>query len=187
MTKTGTVATFGGVNIPPVTVFMEGFRKGVEYYNTEKGASVKLLGWDGKDGTFAGNFESLDDGKNIAKSQADEGADIIFPVAGPVGLGSAQFALESNGAVRIIGVDVDMSVSNPDAASVYIASVLKNIDAAVFAAISDTVSGAATSDNYVGTLENGGVGVAFTDVPAELQAEVEAVGQGIVDGSISLG
>jgi basic membrane protein A len=80
-----------------------------------------------------------------------------------------------------------MSVSNPDAASVYIASVLKNIDAAVFAAISDTVDGTATSDNYVGTLENGGVGVAFTDVPAELQAEVEAIGQGIADGSISLG
>jgi basic membrane protein A len=188
-TQTGIVGTFGGINIPPVAIFMQGFAKGVEYYNAQKGASVKVLGWDmaKQDGTFAGNFQNLDDGKNIAKSQADEGADIIFPVAGPVGLGSAQFALESNGAVRIIGVDVDMSVSNPDAASVYIASVLKNIDAAVFAAISDTVSGAATSDNYVGTLENGGVGVAFTDVPAELQAEVEAVGQGIVDGSISLG
>ena len=187
MTKTGTVATYGGVNIPPVTVFMEGFRLGVEYYNAQKGATVKLLGWDGKDGTFAGNFESLDDGKNIAKSQADEGADIIFPVAGPVGLGSAQFAKESGGKVRIVGVDVDMSKSNPDAAEVYIASVLKNIDAAVFAAIKDTVEGAATSDNYVGTLENGGVGVAFTDVPADIQAEVEAIGAGIADGSIKIG
>jgi basic membrane protein A len=182
MTQTGVVGTYGGINIPPVTVFMEGFRKGVEYYN----ATVKLLGWDGTDGTFAGNFESLDDGKNIAKSQADEGADIIFPVAGPVGLGSAQFALESGGKVKIIGVDVDMSKSNPDAAEVYIASVLKNIDAAVFAAIKDTVEGNSTSDNYVGTLANGGVGVAFTAVPAELQAEVEAIGQGIADGTIKL-
>jgi basic membrane protein A len=186
MSQTGIVGTFGGINIPPVTIFMEGFRKGVEYYNTQKGASVKLLGWDGTDGTFAGNFESLDDGKNIAKSQADEGADIIFPVAGPVGLGSAQFALESGGKVKIIGVDVDMSVSNPDAAEVYIASVLKNIDAAVFAAIKDVVEGSGVTDNYVGTLANGGVGVAYTAVPADIQAEVEAIGAGIADGSIQL-
>ena len=106
MTVTGIVGTFGGINIPPVTVFMDGFAKGVAYYNTQKGKTVKVLGWDvaKQDGTFAGNFNSLDDGKNIAKSQADEGADIIFPVAGPVGLGSAQFAKESGGKVRIIGV-----------------------------------------------------------------------------------
>lgn len=186
MSTTGIVGTYGGINIPPVTIFMEGFRKGVEYYNTQKGATVKLLGWDGTDGTFAGNFESLDDGKNIAKSQADEGADIIFPVAGPVGLGSAQYALESGGKVKIIGVDVDMSVSNPDAAEVYIASVLKKIDAAVFAAIKDVVEGSGVTDNYVGTLANGGVGVAFTAVPDDLKAEVEAIGAGIADGSIQI-
>ncbi len=188
MTKTGVVGTFGGINIPPVSIFMDGFAKGVAYYNTQKGAKVKVLGWDTtkKDGTFAGNFQSLDDGKNIAKSQADEGADIIFPVAGPVGLGSAQFAKESGGKVKIIGVDVDMSISNPDAAEVYIASVLKNIDAAVLAAITDTVNGVKTSDNYVGTLANGGVGVAYTAVPAELQAEVEAIGKGIADGTIKI-
>ena len=188
MSKTGVVGTFGGINIPPVSIFMDGFAKGVAYYNAQKGASVKVLGWDTtkKDGTFAGNFQSLDDGKNIAKSQADEGADIIFPVAGPVGLGSAQFAMESGGKVKIIGVDVDMSISNPDAASVYIASVLKNIDAAVLAAITDTVNGVKTSDNYVGTLANGGVGVAYTAVPAELKAEVEAIGKGIADGTIKI-
>ncbi len=188
MTKTGVVGTFGGINIPPVSIFMDGFAKGVAYYNEQKGATVKVLGWDTakQDGTFAGNFQSLDDGKNIAKSQADEGADIIFPVAGPVGLGSAQFAMESGGKVKIIGVDVDMSVSNPDAAEVYIASVLKTSDAAVLAAITDTVHGVKTSDNYVGTLANGGVGVAYTAVPAELQAEVEAIGQGIADGTIKI-
>ena len=188
MSKTGVVGTFGGINIPPVSIFMDGFAKGVAYYNAQKGTKVKVLGWDTtkKDGTFAGNFNSLDDGKNIAKSQADEGADIIFPVAGPVGLGSAQFAMESGGKVKIIGVDVDMSISNPDAASVYIASVLKNIDAAVLAAITDTVNGVKTSDNYVGTLANGGVGVAYTAVPAELQAEVEAIGAGIADGTIKI-
>lgn len=187
-TKTGIVATFGGINIPPVTIFMQGFVKGVEYYNAQKGTSVKALGWDpvAQDGTFAGNFNNLDDGKNIAKSFADEGADIIFPVAGPVGLGSSAYALETAGAVKIIGVDVDMSVSNPTQATVYIASVLKKIDAAVVAAVGSALNGEGGGTDYVGTLENGGVGVAITStISAELQAELDAVQAGIIDGSIT--
>ena len=45
-TKTGKVATFGGAKIPTVTIFMDGFSQGVDYYNTQKGKSVQLLGWD---------------------------------------------------------------------------------------------------------------------------------------------
>ena len=46
MTETGIVATFGGINIPPVTVFMDGFVMGVAYYNEVKGTDVQVLGWD---------------------------------------------------------------------------------------------------------------------------------------------
>jgi basic membrane protein A len=49
MTKTGTVATFGGLNIPPVTIYMDGFWEGVQHYNEQKGTSVKVLGWDETD------------------------------------------------------------------------------------------------------------------------------------------
>jgi len=186
LTKSGIVSTFGGVKIPPVTNFMDGFVNGVAYHNDQKGTKVKVLGWniETQEGTFTGNFESLDDGKNVAKSQADEGADVIYPVAGPVGIGSAKFAKETGGKVRIIGVDVDMSVSNPDDAEVYLGSALENIDAAVFAAISDTVNGKRTNENYRGTLANGGVGFAFTDVPADLKAEVEAIAKLIADGKL---
>lgn len=186
--KSGIVATFGGINIPPVTVFMQGFVKGVEYYNAQMGASVKALGWDPvkQDGTFAGNFNNLDDGKNIAKSFADEGADVIFPVAGPVGLGSSAYAMESGGKVKIIGVDVDMSVSNPDHAEVYIGSVLKKIDAAVLAAVGSALNGEGGGTDYVGTLANGGVGVAITStITPELQAQLDAIQAGIIDGSIT--
>jgi basic membrane protein A len=59
-TKTGKVATFGGINLPTVSIFMKGFEAGVKYYNQEKGADVKVLGWDSaaNDGSFTGNFES---------------------------------------------------------------------------------------------------------------------------------
>ena len=186
-TTTGIVGTFGGINIPPVAIFMQGFAKGVEYYNAQKGTSVKVLGWDiaKQDGTFSGDFQDQTKGTSIAKSMSDEGADIIFPVAGPVGLGASQFAMDSAGKVKIIGVDVDMAVSNPTQAEVYVASVLKKIDAAVLQAVKDALAKTGGGTDYLGTLENGGVGVSITStITPELQAELDAVTAGIIDGSI---
>ena len=177
MTETGKVATYGGINIPPVTIFMTGFLNGVNYYNEQKGTTVEVLGWDGTEGSFAGNFESLDDGKKLAQGFADEGADIIFPVAGPVGLGSSAYAKEVGG-IRIIGVDVDMYVSNDKEKEVYLTSVLKNIDAAVFDTVKNVADSGDAGDDYFGTFANGGVGIAdyhdqAGDVPDELKAEIE--------------
>ncbi len=90
MTGTGKVGTYGGIQIPPVTAFMDGFYLGVQKYNEVHGTSVEVLGWDpaSQTGLFAGNFESLDDGRRLGESLLDEGADIIMPVAGPVGAGT---------------------------------------------------------------------------------------------------
>jgi len=183
-TTTGIVGTFGGINIPPVAIFMQGFAKGVEYYNAQKGTSVKVLGWDiaKQDGTFSGDFNDQTKGTSIAKSMSDEGADIIFPVAGPVGLGASQFAMDSAGKVKIIGVDVDMAVSNPTQAEVYVASVLKKIDSAVLQAVKDALAKTGGGTDYLGTLANGGVGVSITStITPELQAELDAVTAGIID------
>ncbi len=190
MSETGKVATYGGINIPPVVAFMDGYLAGVNYYNEQKGTAVEVLGWDGSEGSFAGNFDNLDDGKRLAQGFADEGADIIFPVAGPVGLGSAAFATETGG-IRIIGVDVDQFESNPQDAPVYLTSVLKGITAAVFDTITNIVDSGVAGDAYVGTLENGGGGLAdfhdqAADVPQELQDELAALEAGIIDGSITV-
>lgn len=188
MSETGVVGTYGGINIPPVTVWMQGFALGVKYYNEQKGADVKVLGWDidKQDGTFAGNFESLDDGRNIAKTMYDEGADIIFTVAGPVGLGSAAFAQETDGKLRIVGVDKDMAISDAENANVYLASALKGVTAAVFQAVQDGLAGTGGGTDYVGTLANGGAGyVVSQEIPAELQAELDEIQQGIIDGAIA--
>ena len=80
MSNTGVVGTFGGMNIPPVTAFMDGFAHGVAHYNAAKGANVQVLGWNpaSKEGLFTGNFESLDDGRAFAQNLYDEGADIVM-------------------------------------------------------------------------------------------------------------
>ncbi len=134
-TKTGKVGTFGGLNIPTVTIFMKGYEAGVKYHNQAKGTKVEVIGWDTakNDGVFAGNFESTDDGRKIAESMMDEGADIIMPVAGPVGLGTAAACKEKG--CMVIGVDTDQFVSAPEYQDVWLTSVMKNMDVAVFNAI----------------------------------------------------
>lgn len=182
-TQTGVVATFGGLNIPPVTAFMDGFWHGVNYYNAENGTSVRVLGWDAntQDGLFVGNFESTDDGRTMGESLLDEGADIIMPVAGPVGLGTAA-AVTERGNAWIIGVDTDWTVSAAEYTPVILTSVLKNMDIAVYGQIEAVVNGTYAGGDYLGTLANGGVGLAgsFPD----LQAALDAIAAGIADGSI---
>ena len=195
VSQSGIVGTFGGINIPPVTIFMDGFHRGVQHYNKEKDASVTVLGWDpeSREGLFTNNFDSLDDGRAFAKNLYDEGADIVMPVAGPVGLGSAALADElGTDKLKIIGVDADQYLTDPEKKHVYLTSVLKRMDATVVEAIRLAQSGSFAGGVIVGTLENDGVGLApFHDldsaVPDDLKAELEAIAVGIKNGSISVG
>lgn len=194
MTKSGTLGTFGGINIPPVTIFMDGFVAGANYYNAQKGTSVTVLGWTPatREGLFTNNFESLDDGRAFAQNLYDEGADIVLPVAGPVGLGSAALADELGvDKLKIIGVDADLYLTDPDKKHVYLTSITKRMDQTVYHVIQQAMDGTFAGGVIVGTLASGGVDLAplhdFEDaVPAELKAELAAVRAGIIDGSIKV-
>jgi basic membrane protein A len=194
VSKSGVIGTFGGVKIPTVTDFMDGLVRGVAYYNKQKGASVTVLGWDPakKEGLFTNNFESLDDGRAFAKNLHDEGADIVLPVAGPVGLGSAALASELGvDSLKIIGVDADQYFTDPEHKEVYLTSILKHMDTTVVEAIKRAVDGTFEGGAIVGTLASGGISLApfhdlETAVPAELKAEIDAIAAGIKDGSISV-
>ena len=184
-TETGVVGTFGGIPIPPVTVFMDGFWYGVQYYNAQKGTDVQVLGWDPAapdQGLFTGNFESLDDGRALGVSLMDEGADVIMPVAGPVGLGTAA-AVQERGNAWIVGVDNDWSQTASDYADVILTSVLKNMDSTVYTQVENYLNGVDSGALIVGTLESGGVGIAGS-FDAELQAELDAAAAGVIAGEI---
>jgi basic membrane protein A and related proteins len=195
MSQSGVLGTFGGINIPPVTVFMDGFAYGAAYYNAKHGTEVTVLGWnpESKEGLFTGNFDSLDDGRAFAQNLYDEGADIVMPVAGPVGLGSAALADElGTDELKIIGVDADQAMTDTEKADVYLTSVLKRMDSTVQQVINAAMDGSFAGGLVVGTLENEGVGLApfhsFEDaVPAELKAELDEIKAGIIDGSIKIG
>jgi basic membrane protein A len=192
MSETGTVATYGGLPIPTVTIFMKGFEAGVKYYNAEKGTDVKVLGWNSatSEGTFTNNFESTDDGRRLAESFMQEGADIILPVAGPVGLGSAAVCKET-GACKVIGVDADWYETAPEYKEIVLSSVLKKIDVAVYNTIKDTMDGNFTSGAVVYALKDGGVDIApFHDfdsaVSDELKAELEQLKADIISGAVTV-
>lgn len=195
-TKTGTVATFGGIKIPTVTIFMDGYADGVKYYNEQKGKDVKLLGWnkEAKDGSFTGDFEKQDVGKQLTQNFLDSGADIVMPVAGPVGKGAGAALKEAKAAgkdVKLIWVDSDGYLTAPDYKDIMLSSVMKEMGDAVETVVKEDKDGKFSNTPYVGTLANEGVKLApFHDfdsqVPAELKAELDQISKDIVDGKLKV-
>jgi len=193
MSKTGKVGTYGGLQLPTVTIFMTGFQAGVGYYNTKHSTNVAVLGWDtaSSKGLFTGTFTDPDKGKTAAQSLIDEGADVVMPVAGLTGTGAFTAAKADN--VYAIGVDTDQCVSVPDACSVLLTSVRKNMDVAVEATIKSVIDGNFQGGhNFVGTLANNGVSIApFHDldskIPAALKTELDQVKADLISGAASTG
>ncbi|HEY6791172.1 MAG TPA: BMP family ABC transporter substrate-binding protein [Trebonia sp.] len=194
MTKTGKVATFGGAQYPTVTIYMDGFWDGVQYYNSKHGTKVQVLGWDEQTqkGSFTGDFTNETKGQTTTQTFISEGADIIFPVAGNVGLGAAKAVQQADaqgGNVNMLWVDTDGCISDAQYCKYFISSVTKGIQASVKAAVLSAASGSFKGGDYVGTLANGGLVLSpFHDfaskVPASLQSELKTIQAGIENGSI---
>ena len=193
MTKTGKVATYGGQKFGTVTIYEDGFWDGVQYYNKQHHTHVQVLGWSypSQNGTFAGNFTSTTDGLNIGNTFITDGADIIFPVAGGVGLGTAkavQTADASGKHIAMFWVDTDGCISAATYCKYFVTSVEKGITTSVKTAVLLASKGT-KGGSYVGTLANGGAVLGpFHDwaskVPASLQAEIKTLEQQIISGKI---
>jgi basic membrane protein A and related proteins len=201
----GAVGTFGGQNIPPVTIYMDGFVAGVRYYDQLNHKSVKALGWDpaagnrstgnfNGSGLFTNNFTDDTLGATDTRTLLSQGASVIFPVAGAVGLGAASAVSSANkaGASDVMEwVDVDGCVSAPQYCSLFITSVEKGILTSVKDAVLAAAGGTFAGGTYVGTLKNGGVGIApFHDfastIPGAVQSELTTLQTGIENGTISV-
>jgi basic membrane protein A and related proteins len=192
VTKTGKIGTFGGLNISTVTIFMNGFAAGILYYNQQNNTDVKLLGWNPakQNGLFTGDFENQDNGRRVTEALLQQGADIILPVAGPVGLGAAA-AVQAAGDAHMVWVDTDGCVSAQQYCSLFITSIVKNMDVAVENSLKQGLDGTFKGGVYSGTLQNNGVGIApFHDFDSQISADVKSqlttIKQGIEDGSISV-
>ncbi|MGW8481588.1 BMP family lipoprotein [Microbacterium sp. NPDC055903] len=189
--EAGKVGTFGGAEYPTVTIFMDGFYQGVNYYNEQNGTSVSVVGWDGSTGSFTGGFEAGPEAKTVAQNIIDQGVDVIFPVGGPIYQSALQAIKESGRDIALIGADADLFVTDPTTEDYVLTSVLKDMKLSVYEAVMSSADDAFDAEAYIGTLENEGVGIAelhnFADkVDAALQDEVEALKEQIISGDVTV-
>lgn len=186
--ETGKVATFGGMQIPSVSIFMDGFADGVDRYNKDHDGKVELLGWDKakQKGSFVGNFSDQGQGQALTDQFISQGADIVMPVAGPVGLGAAESA-KKHGDVSLVWVDAD-GYETTEYGDLMLTSVLKEMSNAVYDSAKEASEDKFTGEPYVGDLKNEGVSIApFHDyedkVSDEVKQGVEKIKQEIIDGT----
>ncbi|WP_460830974.1 BMP family lipoprotein [Nocardioides hungaricus] len=190
-TKTGVIGTYGGQPFPTVTIFMDGFKQGAEYYAQQKGKDVKVVGWNGKNGSFTGGFEANETATNTARQLLDQDVDVILPVGGPIYQGALTAIADSGRDVAMLGVDADFYQTDPKTQDVVLTSILKNMKVSTYEAIMAAGNDEFDFTPYVGTLENGGVGIApfhnFEDkVSDTLKGELDKIKAGIIDGSIKV-
>jgi basic membrane protein A and related proteins len=161
VSKTGKVATYGGLPFPSVTIFMDGFAKGVAHYNKIKGKDVQVLGWDIKtqEGTMVGGFGDSAKALQISKNFEQQGADVILPVAGGLAGATAANSIASKKSY-VIWVDTDGFVSANSYRKVLLTSVMKRVDLSVQNVILDVANNKFSSKGYMGTFANQGTKLA---------------------------
>jgi WD40 repeat protein/transcriptional regulator with XRE-family HTH domain len=190
VTTTGKLGTFGAMHMPIVTQFMDGFTIGVKYYNEKYNKEVKVLGWDEYEqiGLFIGDFDDFESAMGLAEELINDGADVIFPVAGKASIGAAVAANEFD-AVYIIGVDTDWVEIYPEFTDIILTSIELRLDVNVVEAVKSIVEGTFVGGMYIGTMENGGVSLASFHqldylVSPQIKEDLVELKAGIISGEI---
>ncbi|MGE5321187.1 MAG: BMP family ABC transporter substrate-binding protein, partial [Hyphomicrobiaceae bacterium] len=184
MTTSDNIGAIGGMEIPSVTDFVDGFRNGAQCTNPAVNVYT----------AYAGTFVDPAVGETIAGNMITAGADVIFPPAGSTANGAIQAAVDNN--AWVIGVDTDWYYSlygggSEPGADKLLTSVLKRIDNAVYMTIADELAGGFTPGTEEYGLADDGVGIApyhdaDSSVPDAVKAELVTVRDGILSGDINV-
>lgn len=187
------VGVYGGMQIDAVTAFMDGFYYGAQAWAMDNSTKVKVVGWNPttKTGDFIGGFTPNDPaGKTIAAGQLAQGADVLLPVAGDQFGALSQAIKDAGSNAKMIGVDKNWTVSNPEYADLMLTSIEKRMTTAVY----DIVKAGAvdktafSGEAYIGTLANDGVGISdttFIDGVTGLKAKLDELKAGIIAGTVN--
>lgn len=166
----------GGGDIPLIHKFQEGFEQGAEAVDP----NIEVLV------AYAGSFTDAAKGKELALSQYNSGADMVYQAAGPTGTGVIEAAKQLDR--YVIGVDADQNALAPDNV---ITSMQKKVDVAVFETIKAVSDGTFKPGLTVFGIENGGIGLApfhglDSVVPADVKAGVTEYSDKIESGEIEI-
>ncbi|MGI6158643.1 MAG: BMP family lipoprotein [Limnochordia bacterium] len=174
MTETNTVGFVGGMEVPLIRKFQVGFEEGVKWANPDAQVLVN----------YAGAFDDPGRGRELAISQNERGADIVYHAAGGTGSGVIDAAV-SNG-FYAIGVDSDQDFMAP---GTVLTSMVKRVDLAVYEVIKAAAEGTLEGGIWSFGIEDGGVGTSeflYTKdiIPQEVLDTIEEAKQKIISGEI---
>jgi len=168
-----TIGVVGGMQIPPVDVYMAGYFQGARYIDP------KITVLHG----YTGNFNDPASGKSLALAQHSKGADIVYQLAGGTGLGVIQAAKDSG--FYAIGADSNQAYLSPEHV---LTSTSKLVNVAVFDTVKNLQEGKFDAGVVTYDLQNNGVDISpvLASVPQTIVDKVNALKQQIIDGKITV-
>ena len=178
--KTGKVGFVGGMDIPLIRKFACGYVGGVKAANGSADIYQNMTG------TTPSAWNDPAKGAELAKSQIDRGADVVYHAAGGTGLGVIQAAADAG--KLAIGVDSNQNGLAPGSV---LTSMLKRVDVAAYETFKDAMDGKFTSGVHTLGVAEGGVDWALDDnnaslVTADIKAAVEQARKDILSGKVKV-
>jgi basic membrane protein A len=186
--KSGTVGFLGGMDIPLIHKFEVGYEEGARSVNP----NVRII--PNYIGVTDTAWNDPVKGKELARTQIEKGADVIFTAAGNSGLGAfdavEQYGKDAQGRALkfVIGVDSNQNWVKP---GYVLTSMVKRVDNAVYQIVRDRVEGRALGGIHVYGLDNDGIGYATDDYNKDLLSPeviktVNEAKQKIISGQIKV-
>lgn len=177
--ETGKVGFIGGMDIPLIRKFACGYKGGV------KSVSADIEVFENMTGTTPAAWNDPVKGAELANSQFDRGADVVYHAAGGTGVGVLQAAADADK----LGIGVDSNQNGMHPGDV-LTSMLKRVDVAVHKAFMDVDSDDWSGVNVLGLKEDG-VGYAMDEnnadlVDADMKAAVEQASADIISGKVKV-
>ena len=178
--ETGKVGFVGGMDIPLIRNFAHGYEQGVKHVNPDAEVFVNMTG------TTPAAWNDPAKGAELAQSQFDRGADVVYAAAGGTGLGVLQAAADSG--KLSIGVDSNQNYLHPGSV---LTSMLKRVDVAVYNAFKGAMDGTwEPGVSNLGLAEDG-VGYALDEnnrelITPEIESQLEDAKAKIIDGEIEV-
>jgi basic membrane protein A len=185
LNKSGTIGAVGGTNVPAVVNYWRGYENGAKSVKSD----IKVL-YQETDPDPAKGFNDASKGKTIANQFMDQGADVVFQIAGLTGQGVLEAVCAKTG-VWGIGVDVDQAVSLPNLSKCIVTSAEKKlvdtVKAVVLSVASDTFKAGTVPYNAASTPQAVGLSDYHDNaslITPDIQAKVDAALAGLKDGSL---
>ena len=178
--QTGKVGFVGGMDIPLIRKFALGYVEGAKHVNPDIDIYQNMTG------TTPSAWNDPTKGGELARSQFDRGADVVYAAAGGTGIGVYQAAKDAG--KLAIGVDSNQNYIHP---GTMLTSMIKRVDVAVYESFKAAQDGTWQGGIQVLGLAEDGVGWALDEhnrslISAEIEAAVEQARMDIIAGNIAV-